>query len=533
MTNGLQNPYTIAFDTHRPKSSKLGLKILSFTCSMFNRPLNIAKSIFLWQRLLAATVFSCSLLIPFFRNQPAEAQLTEYCQLSPSAAQEKENLRLSALKGNQEKKNRYQQLVQQHSQSLQECRNRNWPQIQAIWLRLYPCDVQPGAINQLMDRIVNRGYNQVYLEVFYDGQVLLPSGANNTVWPSVIRTPGTQKIDLLVEAIQKGRERGLKVYAWMFTTNFGYTYAQRADREGAIARNGKGQTSLYVVDNGSQVFIDPYNLQAKRDYYQMVQEVLRRRPDGILFDYVRYPRQAGRDSIATKVTDLWLYSDATQQALFRRALNYKGLELIRRFLGKGYVTAGDIAEVDKLYPQEGEPLWQGRTSPTEQKAIIPPDERQPQLQFELWQLSVAHAMQGILDFVNLAAYPAQQMGIPAGVVFFSDGNQMVGQGYDSRLQPWDRFPSTLEWHPMSYANCANADCITAQVQRVLNVAQPGTQVIPALAGKWGESVSNRPSLEVQMQALRQFAPRLAGVSHFAYSWQEPGHDNERKFCRVQ
>ena len=500
---------------------------------MPNCPLNVAKSMFFWRRLLAAAIFSSSLLIPFLRNQPAAAQLTEYCHLSPPQAQEKENLRLSALKGNQEQKVRYQQLLQQHTQALQECRNRNWPKLQAIWLRLYPCDVQAGVVDQLMDRIVNRGYNEVYLEVFYDGQVLLPTGANPTVWPSVIRTPGTEKTDLLATAIQKGRERGLKVYAWMFTTNFGYTYAQRSDREGAIARNGKGQTSLYVVDNGSQVFIDPYNLQAKRDYYQMLQEVLRRRPDGILFDYVRYPRQAGSDSIATKVTDLWLYSDATQQALFRRALNYKGLELIRRFLTKGYITSGDVGEVDKLYPQEGEPLWQGRAVAAEQKSILPPTQRQPKLQFELWQLAVAHAMQGILDFVALAAYPAQQQGIPVGAVFFSDGNQMVGQGYDSRLQPWDKFPNTLQWHPMAYANCAGADCIVAQVRQVLNLAKPGTQVIPALAGKWGESISNRPPLEVQMQAMRQLAPQLKGVSHFAYSWQDPQHDNQRKFCRVQ
>ncbi|KAF3887110.1 MULTISPECIES: family 10 glycosylhydrolase [Nostocales] len=498
---------------------------------MSKRSLSVVKPIFFWQHLLAAALFTTGLLMPWIDNQSAKAQRTEYCQLSPEAAQEKENLRLSALKGKQVAQKRYQQLVQTQARDLQECRNRNWPQIQAIWLRLYPCDARQGSIDQVMDRIVNKGYNQVYLEVFYDGQVLLPTGANPTIWPSVVRTPGTEKTDLLAEAIQKGRERGLKVYAWMFTTNFGYTYAQRPDREGAIARNGKGQTSLYVVDNNSQVFIDPYNLQAKRDYYQMLQEVLRRRPDGVLFDYVRYPRQAGSDSIATKVTDLWLYSDATQQALFQRALNYKGLDLIRRFLSKGYVTAGDIAEVDQLYPQEGEPLWQGRTSATEQKSIIPPDQRQPQLQVELWQLSVAHAMQGILDFVNLAAYPVQQAGIPAGAVFFPDGNQMVGRGYDSRLQPWDKFPSSLEWHPMSYANCSNADCIVSQVQRVLNVASPNTTVIPALAGKWGESVSNRPSLEAQMQALRQTTPQLRGVSHFAYSWQDPEHDNERKFCR--
>jgi len=497
---------------------------------MSNHLLNVARSTLFWRRLFAI-VFTSSSLLPNFGSEPARAQVTQYCQLSSTAAQEKENLRLSALKGKPDAQTRYQNILKKQAQELQECRTRTWPQIQAIWLRLYPCDIQPGIIDQIMDRIVNRGYNQVYLEVFSDGQALLPAKANPTVWPSVIRTPGAENADLLATAIQKGRQRGLKVYAWMFTTNFGYTYAQRRDRESAIARNGKGQTSLYVVDNGSQLFIDPYNLQAKRDYYQLVKEILRRRPDGLLLDYVRYPRQAGSDSIATKVSDLWLFSPATQEALFKRALNYKGLELIRRFLTKGFVGAGDIAEVDKLYPQEGEPLWQGRIPSPAQKSILSATDRQPLLQWELWQLAVAHAMQGILDFVTIASYPAKQQDIPTGVVFFPDGNQTVGQGYDSRLQPWDRFPTSLQWHPMAYGNCGNVSCIVTQVQRVLSMAKPGTQIIPALAGKWGESVSNRPSLEAQMQALRKFSPQLKGVSHFAYSWQYPENDNDRKFCR--
>ncbi|ODG99592.1 hypothetical protein A4S05_04335 [Nostoc sp. KVJ20] len=500
---------------------------------MSNRPLNVGRSTLLfWQRLFAV-VFTSSSLLPNFGGEPARAQVTEYCQLSSAAAQEKENLRLSALKGNQNAQTRYQNILQKQAQELKNCRTRTWPQVQALWLRLYPCDIQPGAIDQVMDRIVNRGYNQVYLEVFYDGQVLLPATANPTAWPSVIRTPGAENIDLFATAIKKGRERGLKVYAWMFANNFGYTYAQRPDREDAIARNGKGQTSLYVVDNGSQLFIDPYNTQAKRDYYQLVQEVLRRRPDGLLLDYVRYPRQAGSDSIATKVSDLWLFSPAIQEALFKRAQNYKGLDLIRRFLRKGFVTGTDITEVDKLYPQEGEPLWQGRTPSPAQKSIQSATDRQPLLQWELWQLAVAHAMQGILDFVTIASYPAKQQGVSTGVVFFPDGNQTVGQGYDSRLQPWDRFPTTLEWHPMAYGTCGNVSCIVAQVQRVLSMTKPGTQVIPALAGKWGESISNRPSLEAQMQSLRKFSPQLKGVSHFAYSWQYPQHDNDRKFCRTQ
>ncbi|QIR37919.1 family 10 glycosylhydrolase [Tolypothrix sp. PCC 7910] len=497
---------------------------------MSNLPVKVTQSTLFFRRLLAA-VFSSSVLIPNFGIQPAQAQLGEYCHLSTTAAQSKENLRLLALRGNLDAQKRYQQLLKQQAKELQDCRNRTWPQIQAVWLRLYPCDMQPGILDKTMDRIVNLGYNQVNLEVFYDGKVLLPAASNPTIWPSVISTPGSQKVDLLTTAINKARQRGLKVYAWMYTINFGYSYAHLADREGAIARNGKGQTSLYVVDNGTQVFIDPYNLQAKRDYYQMVQEIVRRRPDGLLFDYVRYPRQAGSDSIATKVTDLWLFTTATQEALFRRAQNNKGLDLIRRFLSKGYITAADIAEVDQLYPQEQEPLWQGRTLSAAQKSIINPIDKQPLLQWDLWQLAVAHAMQGILDFVALVSHPAQEQGIPSGVVFFPEGNQTLGQGYDSRLQPWDRFPSTMQWHPMAYANCGDVSCIVSQVQRVVSMAKPGTQIIPALAGKWRESISNRPSLEAQMQALRQFAPQLKGVSHFAYSWQYPEHDGDRKFCR--
>lgn len=486
-------------------------------------------------RCLLTAILTTSLFSSNFLNNPVKAQ-SAYCQSSAAATQEKETLRLSAFKGDSDAQNRYKALLTQQAEQLRQCRSRTWPQTQAIWLRLYPCDLRPGVLDKIMDRIVNRGYNQVYVEVFYDGQVLLPSGANPTVWPAVVRTPGSERTDLLAQAIQKGHERGLKVYAWMFMMNFGYSYGQRPDRQSVLARNGKGETSLAVVDNASQVFVDPYNLQAKRDYYQLVNEVIRRRPDGVLFDYVRYPRGLGAASVVTKIQDLWLYSDAAQQALYKRATNYKGLELIRRYLSKGYISVGDVAAADELYPLEKEPMWQGRTPPPPPAptATLPTAaQKQPRLQWELWQLSVAHVLQGILDFVAVATWPVQRQGMQAGAVFFPDANQTVGQGYDSRLQPWDRFPKTLEWHPMSYAACGNASCITALVQRVVKYAPPGTQIIPAIAGVWGQPISNRPSLEAQMQAIRRDAPQIQAVSHFAFSWQEPQLDSDRKSCRVQ
>ena len=479
----------------------------------------------IYRSAIAALLTSSSLVSQCGFPLTAQAQPAAYCWLSNQEMSQKENLLIGALKGNSDSLKRYQALVRQHANYLQQCRARTWPNTQAIWLRLYPCDVRAGAIDQILDSIVNRGYNQVNLEVFNDGQVLLPLSDNPTAWSSLVRSPGTEKIDVLAQVIQKGRERGLRVYAWLFTMNFGYAYGQRPDRQAVLARNGRGETSLSFVKDGSQAFVDPYNMQAKTDYYQLVQAVVKRRPDGVLFDYIRYPRGSGSDSVVTKIEDLWIYSDAAKQALYDRALNNKGRELIVRYIRQGYISASDVEQVNKLYPNEATPLWQGRTpSPTDTVES---------LQGQLWQLCVAHAAQGVLDFLALATLPVQRAGIRAGAVFFPDANQAVGEGgYDSRLQPWDRFPSSLEWHPMSYGVCGSTSCIESLVKRVVERSS-GTQVMPALAGTWGKSVSNRPPLEVQMQALRQTVPQINAVSHFAYSWQDPGFDRDRKFCRLQ
>ncbi|MEL6129530.1 MAG: hypothetical protein AAFR30_06420, partial [Cyanobacteria bacterium J06628_4] len=59
-----------------------------------------------------------------------------------------------------------------------------------------------------------------------------------------------------------------------------------------------------------------------------------------------------------------------------------------------------------------------------------------------------------------------------------------------------------------------------------------SNVRPALAGVWGKSINNRPSLEAQMNALQRAAPNIQSVSHFAYSWQDPEFDRVRKFCAL-
>ena len=497
-----------------------------------------------FRRLQAGLIFAIvtpSLIAQGIWRSVANADFLPYCQQTPDAIVQKDTARRAALKGNSEARQNYQALLKNQADQLRQCRNQNWLKTQAIWLRLYACDARPGAIEEVLDRIVDRGYNEVYVETFFNGQVLLPAADNPTAWQSVVQSPNN--VDLLAQIIQKGRDRGLKVYAWMFSMNFGYTYALKPEHQVSLLRNGRGQTSFSANTvaglgtdlgtlNSDEAFIDPYSLPAKQDYYRMVQEVLKRKPDGVLFDYIRYPRSRGNASVATTVQDLWIFGDAARRALVNRGLNHKGRELIKRYLDRGFINANDVAAIDKLFPKEKIPMWQGRTaSSIDLRGSV--GQRTGVFQTDLWRLSVAHAMQGVVDFLNLAVYPVQQAGLPSGAVFFPEGNQTIGQGFDSRLQPWDRFPGSISWHPMSYATCGTASCIVNQVQRVLAQAPPGTQVKPVLAGIWQEPVSNRPPLEVQMEALRSLSPRISSVSHFAYSWQEPQSDQDRKYCSVR
>jgi hypothetical protein len=483
-----------------------------------------------WQRkglraIASGLIAGSNLITQTLFPQPLQAQTQVYCQVSQAESTEKEQLLKSALQGNADAQNNYRALVEKHAQQLRQCRASSWLKEQAIWLRLYPCDVRSGMLEETLDRIANKGYNTVYLEVFGDSQVLLPPANNPTAWDSVIKSPDAANVDLLAQTLQMARQRGMKVHAWLFTMNFGYSYAQKSDRQSVLARNGKGETSINFVDDQSQAFIDPYNPIAQDDYVRLIAEVLKRQPDGVLFDYVRYPRGSGERSLVDEVKDLWIFGEASRQALYNRAQNNRGRRLIEQYLAHGRITASDVNVGKKQYPKEKSPSWQGRSSTSNEVK---------QLNWELWRLSVAHAAQGVIDFLALAAYYVQQQNLPAGAVFFPEGNQVVGRGgYDARLQAWDKFPASLEWHPMSYGICGQTSCIVEQVKRVINFAPAQTQVAPVLAGLWGQNHNNRPPLEAQMQSIHAAFPQINSISHFAFSWIEPEFDRQRRFCKLK
>jgi Glycosyl hydrolase-like 10 len=494
-----------------------------------------------YQSLLLGAFTLTSLVGQCYYSQPSLAQPADYCQIPTAEVNAKNVLRMAAQKGDKNSQAQYGEIVKKHLNLVQQCRQKSWLKNQAIWVRLYPCDTRPGALEEIFDHMVNKGYNQVYVATFY-GKALLPRTGNTTAWNSVLTQRGTEKTDLLADAIQKGHDRGLKVYAWMYSLNFGPDYGVTPEGQSAVAINGRGETTLFAGEEGFQkstdgdtssvLFVDPYSEKARTDYDKLIREVVRRRPDGVLFDYIRFPRGQGGQSIASQVKDLWVYSDESRKILAALAQNSKGTDLIDRFLNKGTITINDLKEVDKLYPNEVSPLWQGRT-PLENEIAMSYEEKFPWIEWDLWQLALAHASDGVVKFLQKASAPVEQQRIKSGSVFFPEANQPVGRrGYDSRLQPWDRF-STNEWHPMAYATCNRSNCIVDQVRRVLSMAQPNTNVVPALAGTWGKPAEGRPSLDEQMDGIHRNLPQINSISHFAFSWQEPELDYYRSSCQLK
>jgi hypothetical protein len=396
-----------------------------------------------WHQKLLLGVFTTSSLVGqgyYAQSSPAQnLQNSDYCQIPVAEVNAKNTLRLAAQKGDRNSQTQYNEIVKKHVNFVQQCRQKSWLKNQAVWIRLYPCDSRPGALEEIFDRMVNKGYNQVYVATFY-GKALLPRSSNNTAWNSVLTTRGTDKTDLLADSIQKGHERGLKVYAWMYSLNFGPEYGVTPEGQSAVAINGRGETTLFAGEEGFQkstdgdtssvLFIDPYSDKARDDYDRLVKEVVRRRPDGMLFDYIRFPRGQGGKSIASQVKDLWIYGDESRQTLAALAQNSKGTA----FLAKGTITINDLKEVDKLYPNEVSPLWQGRT-PLESESTMSYEEKFPWIEWDLWQLTLSHASQGVVNFLQRAAVPVAQQRLKTGAVFFPEANQPVGckLGISSRL----------------------------------------------------------------------------------------------------
>ena len=450
----------------------------------------------------------------------------------------------------------YREKVRTHAAQLKTCRETTWPEIQAVWLRLYPHDAQPGVLEDVLDRIANRGYNQVYVEVFYEGRVMLPVADNPTVWRSILHESVqagevSADFDLWAETVRLSQERGLEVHGWMFALNFGWAYGELTDRQATLARNGLGETSIAnatwdaekVADGRAfyedpsereHLFVDPFSDVARADYAVALEELLDRKPDGMLFDYIRYPTVYLEDTLISQPQQLWIYSDASRQALLESLSSNRERVLMQAYLASGDLSADRILtslqnDPNSLLPFESkegaEEMETVDLSRLKSEGVA--EETLEQYRQYFWEIATNHAYRGVIEFAEFAATPVRDRDLSVATVFFPQGNLAQDGAFDARMQPWDRFPQDLQRHPMTYAICPDGACVVQQVEDVVRQSS-NSPVCPILAGTWGQPFSDHLALENQMTLLEDRFPHLECVSHFVYAWMEPESDRSRK-----
>ena len=465
------------------------------------------------------------------------------CDVNTAAILRKHELRKSALvvtPNNPNAQAQYQAIIQKHKSELQACRDRTSPQTQATWIRLYPNDAKAGVLEDVFDKVANRGYNQVFIETFYDGRVLLPVADNPTPWRSVMEEAVKAgevpaDYDLWKQAIAIGRARGIKVYGWSFAMNFGYGYSEIKGRSEALALNGNGDNSIAntnfdrkQVANGKafyedayeadHLFADPYSAIAKADLTSVVKALMQRSPDGMVFDYVRYPTNS-TGALIDNVKQLWIHGQSSRTALLNSIDNKNVRELMALYLQNGDLTSNDVVQTEKRLAEIAKVKPTNIKNPAETARIA---------ESLLWNIATNHAYQGVINFVSAISASLKQDNKAIGTVFFPNGNRSESGKFEARMQPWDRFPSYMERHPMTYALCNDGNCVADQVSEVVRQSPPETLVCPVLAGTWGQGFDGHPSFEKQMQAIRAREPKINCFSHFVYAWMEPESDRLRK-----
>ncbi len=456
------------------------------------------------------------MLLAIASNFPSASfgQNLPYCQVSAEQIVAKAKLLEAGIKGDRQALEQYRQLVKTHSLQLSSCRKQSWLNTQATWLRVYPCDLKPGELAQILDNIANFGYNRIYLNVLYDGRILLPMTDNPTVWRSVVGAEA-KDADLLAQVITQSKLRGISVHAWVFSMNFGSGYATRTDRQSAIARNGYGETNLQdpsvlpEVQQASHIFVDPYNPQARLDLQTAISAIARRQPDGLAFDYIRYSHRT--TGLVDNVRDLMVYGISSGITLLKRAVTQQGQDVIFSYMKDGKVKEQAIASRLWKFPYK---LSEGNN-----------------LNEQLWELVLAHARLGVVEFLESAALPAKQRNIPTSAVFFPKANLRFGKAVDARLQPWADFTAVSEWAPMLYSLCNGTSCIVDDLTLVMEKSGK-KPVCPVFAGYWGQKVGDRPALESQLDALHQAYPQINCASQFAYSWLDLAEDTKRRTCKL-
>ncbi|MBY0449319.1 MAG: family 10 glycosylhydrolase [Cyanobacteria bacterium] len=217
-------------------------------------------------------------------------------------------------------------------ETFQECRrlvnqayiqvvSSNPNEFRGIWVR--PLQNSSAEIQHIIADLKALKIHDIFLETYYQGKTIYPS--------QVMQDYGLPKqhrqfegTDILKEWIEAAHAQGLRVHTWVQVFFAGNQQDSMDSLSDLLAKYPDWRNVQYAARNQTvpvpssietgHFFLDPAHPQSRQFLTQLMQEIVSRyHPDGINFDYIRYPESA-KPGTANYLDTTWGYTASAQKA---------------------------------------------------------------------------------------------------------------------------------------------------------------------------------------------------------------------------
>lgn len=366
-----------------------------------------------------------------------------------------------------------------------------------MWVRPHGRDRSALDVLEVFDRMQVLGITDVFVETFRGGRLAFPGHPD---------FPHGFSSDILDLYVREGHRRNIRVHAWLHTLDFGPEWAKT--HPDTLVMDGFGNPS-WNVEKGSHR-VAPSLPEVREALARIVDGAVNHGVDGIVLDYLRYPRRMKGDDIDPTPDPRQFFGYAPRQRL---ALESRRPELaaegFRHFLSTGRVS------------REGE-----------RSALL-----------NRWKTALSEDIEGLID--HLRARVGRRALL--GAAYFPD---YYFHPHDARLQEsrrWlDRFdllaPMCYSYHldqaPGPYGDYTIERALTIVQESLDGLALPRSPILmPVLApdppGTPAEAPRHHRSLREQTAWLKgrladQAFPAVSGVSYFCLGWIHPDLEDRRR-----
>jgi len=165
-------------------------------------------------------------------------------------------------------------------------------EIRAMWHRPNASGIKESSLEgltQFLDKVVELGFNTLYVETFWNGYVSYRSNILNTHPQVSSFSYGEYGNDYLAALIGEAKKKNIDIHAWIHTFNAGSTTTiSPAIKTEWLVEDYQGRT-LHPNSYSGAYYLDPSNEEALEFIDSVLIEMITKYDlDGVQLDYIRY-----------------------------------------------------------------------------------------------------------------------------------------------------------------------------------------------------------------------------------------------------